>query len=90
SLIPSFFGNQQSNIFNRFAINKETSNAHVFKVNLPGLKKEEIKYERVIQISGKRNVRRKRRTRFKASMENGVLIVIVPKVEVKKLDVKAI
>lgn len=99
---------------------KETPEAHVFKADLPGLKKEEVKVEieddRVIQISGQRNVEKgdkndtwhrverssgqfMRRFRLpenvkmdqvKASMENGVLTVTVPKVEVKKPDVKAI
>ncbi|XP_027095883.1 18.5 kDa class I heat shock protein [Coffea arabica] len=99
---------------------KETPEAHVFKADLPGLKKEEVKVEveegRVLQISGERSREQEekndkwhrverssgrflRRFRLpenakvdqvKASMENGVLTVTVPKEEVKKSDVKAI
>ncbi|KAI9396804.1 hypothetical protein POPTR_004G187202v4 [Populus trichocarpa] len=99
---------------------KETPEAHVFKADLPGLKKEEVKVgvedDRVLQISGERNVEKEdkndtwhrverssgkflRRFRLpkdakmdqvKASMENGVLIVTVPKEELKKPGVKAI
>lgn len=99
---------------------KETPEAHVFKADLPGLKKEEVKVEveegRVLQISGERSREKEekndkwhrverssgkflRRFRLpegakieevKASMENGVLTVTVPKEEVKKPEVKAI
>lgn len=107
---------------------KETQLAHVFKVDLPGLNKEEIKVEveegRVLQISGEikganhvnkedsnkkenetwRRVERPRGKfcrRFwlpenakidevKASMENGVLTVTIPKQEIKKPEVKTI
>ncbi|GLU02284.1 hypothetical protein SLE2022_195380 [Rubroshorea leprosula] len=99
---------------------RETPEAHVFKADLPGIKKEEVKVEveddRVLQISGARNIEKEdkndtwhrverssgqfmRRFRLpenakldqiKASMENGVLTVTVPKAEVKKLNVKAI
>ncbi|CAI9116822.1 OLC1v1018086C1 [Oldenlandia corymbosa var. corymbosa] len=99
---------------------KETPEAHVFKADLPGLKKEEVKVEveenRVLQISGERSREQEekndkwhrlerssgkflRRFRLpenakvdqvKASMENGVLTVTVPKHEVKKPEVKAI
>ncbi|KAL5701806.1 hypothetical protein ACHQM5_027104 [Ranunculus cassubicifolius] len=99
---------------------KETPEAHVFKADLPGLNKEEVKVEveegRVLQISGERSREKEekddkwhrverssgkflRRFRLpenakidqvKASMENGVLTVMVPKEEVKKPEVKAI
>ncbi|KAE8660377.1 17.5 kDa class I heat shock protein [Hibiscus syriacus] len=99
---------------------KETPEAHVFKADVPGIKKEEVKVEveddRVLQISGERNVEKEdkndtwhrverssgkfmRRFRLpenakmdqiKAAMENGVLTITVPKMEMKKPDVKAI
>ncbi|KAJ4971305.1 hypothetical protein NE237_004404 [Protea cynaroides] len=99
---------------------KETPEAHIFKADLPGLKKEEVKVEveegSVLQISGERSKEKEekndkwhrverssgkflRRFRLpqnakvdqvKATMENGVLTVTVPKEEVKKPEVKAI
>ncbi|KAL5126765.1 18 class I heat shock protein [Glycine soja] len=100
---------------------KETAEAHVFKADLPGLKKEEVKVEieeegRVLQISGQRTKEKEDKNdtwhrlerssgsflrRFRlpenakldqvtAAMENGVLTVTVPKVDVKKPDVKPV
>ncbi|URE39815.1 Hsp20/alpha crystallin family [Musa troglodytarum] len=93
---------------------KETPEAHIFKADLPGAKKEEVKVEveegRVLQISGERSKEEEekndkwhrverssgkflRRFRLpenakvdqvKASMENGVLTVTMPKEDAKK------
>ncbi|KAG8074384.1 hypothetical protein GUJ93_ZPchr0006g41008 [Zizania palustris] len=99
---------------------KETPEAHVFKADLPGLKKEEVKVEvedgNILQISGERNKEQEEKTetwhrverssgkflrrfrlpdnakpeQIKASMENGVLTVTVPKENAKKPEVKSI
>lgn len=99
---------------------KETPEAHIFKADLPGLKKEEVKVEvedgGVLQISGERAVEKEeknekwhrvergrgkfaRRFRLpqnakvdevKASMENGVLTVTVPKLPEKKPAIKSV
>jgi len=97
---------------------KETPEAHVFKADVPGLKKEEVKVEvedgNVLQISGERSKEHEEKNdrwhrverssgkflrrfrlpensqteQIKASMENGVLTVTVPKEEAKKADIK--
>ncbi|OVA17733.1 Alpha crystallin/Hsp20 domain [Macleaya cordata] len=125
---PSFpitsFNPESSNETARFANTridwKETPEAHVFKADLPGLKKEEVKVEveeeRVLQIRGERNREKEEKNdkwhrverssgkflrrfrlpenakvdQLKATMENGVLTVTVPKQEVKKPNVQTI
>ncbi|OVA09895.1 Alpha crystallin/Hsp20 domain [Macleaya cordata] len=117
---PEFSNDTYSQFVNARIDWKETPEAHVFKADVPGLKKEEVKVEveegRVLQISGERNKEKEEKNdqwhrverssgkflrRFKlpenakvdevkASMENGVLTVTVPKVEMKKPEVKAI
>ena len=99
---------------------KETPEAHIFKADLPGMKKEEVKVEveegRVLQISGERSKEKEekndkwhrverssgkfmRRFRLpenakveevKASIENGVLTVRVPKTKGKKPEIRSI
>ncbi|XVF83833.1 hypothetical protein PTKIN_Ptkin16aG0525100 [Pterospermum kingtungense] len=148
AMIPSFFGNRRSNIFDPFSLDiwdpfegfgngpssshetsaianaridwRETPEAHIFKVDVPGLKKEEVKVEveegKVMQISGERSKEQEDKTdtwhrverrsgkflrrfrlpenakmdQIKATMENGLLSVVVPKEEERKPEVKAI
>ena len=122
NLFPSFAGtNSETAAFAGARIDwKETPEAHVFKADVPGLKKEEVKVEvedgNVLQISGERNKEQEEKNdkwhrverssgkflrrfrlpenakteQIKASMENGVLTVTVPKDEVKKPEVKPV
>ncbi|GJY97456.1 17.3 kDa class I heat shock protein [Tanacetum coccineum] len=57
---PSGLSNETSALVNTRVDWKETPEAHVFKADLPGIKKEEVKVEvedgRVLQITGERNV----------------------------------
>jgi len=122
NLFPSFAGtNSETAAFAGARIDwKETPEAHVFKADVPGLKKEEVKVEvedgNVLQISGERSKEQEEKNdrwhrverssgkflrrfrlpenakteQIKASMENGVLTVTVPKEEVKKPEVKPV
>ncbi|CAA7026320.1 unnamed protein product [Microthlaspi erraticum] len=117
---PSSLSEETSAIANARVDWKETPEAHVFKADLPGMKKEEVKVEieddSVLKISGERHVEKEdkkdtwhrlerssgqfsrkfklpenvKMDQVKASMENGVLTVTVPKVETKKAQVKSI
>ena len=59
ALTSSNLGNETSAFANARIDWKETPEAHLFKADLPGLKKEEVKVEleegRVLQISGERS-----------------------------------
>ncbi|XP_066382587.1 18.1 kDa class I heat shock protein-like [Miscanthus floridulus] len=120
SLVPSFpRSSSETAAFAGARIDwKETPEAHVFKADVPGLKKEEVKVEvedgNVLQISGERSKEHEEKNdrwhrverssgkflrrfrlpenakteQIKASMENGVLTVTVPKEEAKKADIK--
>ncbi|KAG6600955.1 17.5 kDa class I heat shock protein, partial [Cucurbita argyrosperma subsp. sororia] len=114
------FGGETSAMANTRIDWKETPEAHIFKADLPGIKKEEVKVEveegRVLQISGERSKEKEekndkwhrverssgkfmRRFRLpenakvdevKASIENGVLTVRVPKTKLKKPEIRSI
>ncbi|KAK1660657.1 hypothetical protein QYE76_048816 [Lolium multiflorum] len=121
SIIPAVSRNSEAAAFANARVDcQETPEAHVFKADLPGVKKEEVKVEvedgNMLIVSGKRTKEKEDKNdkwhcierssgkfvrRFhlpenakveevKAGLENGVLTVIVPKVEVKKPEAKAI
>ncbi|KAG2541874.1 hypothetical protein PVAP13_9NG706100 [Panicum virgatum] len=75
---------------------KETPEAHVFKADVPGLKKEvKVEVDDVNRSSGKflrrfRLPENAKTEQISASIQNGVLTVTVPEEEVKKPEVKPV
>eukprot|EP00253_Pinus_taeda_P035510 PITA_35510 len=97
---------------------KETPESHIIKIDVPGIKKEDIKIEfksGVLTVSGEQQVEKTDKSEhwhraervvgkfirqfrltdgdmegIKASLENGVLVVNVPKVDKKRGEVKVI
>nr|GEV17217.1 17.3 kDa class I heat shock protein-like [Tanacetum cinerariifolium] len=82
-LSPSGLSNKASALVNAHVHWKETQEAHVFKVDLLGIKKEEVK----VEVEDDKNAKM---DQIKAEIENGVLTITVPKEEVKKPNVKSI
>nr|KJB22354.1 hypothetical protein B456_004G042800 [Gossypium raimondii] len=99
----SFFGNRWSNIFDPFAINVWDPSKNLeslfqensaLQKNVEKEEKNEM-WHRVERSRGKlsrcfRLFENAKTNQVKASMENGVLIITVPKMEVKKPNVKTI
>ncbi|GAV77163.1 HSP20 domain-containing protein [Cephalotus follicularis] len=97
SSLSSLFPQETSSFINIRVDWKEIPEAHVFKADLPGLKKEEGKIEveddRVLQINEERKVEEEKSDTWHKLPENVKLDEIkasIPKVEVKKPDVKSI
>ncbi|CAM6103958.1 unnamed protein product [Calypogeia fissa] len=65
----------------------ETEEAHVFKADLPGLKKEEIKVELEDGFKLPENAQAEA---ISAKVENGVLTVTVPKAQSKALEKRSV
>ncbi|KAK4377510.1 hypothetical protein RND71_003806 [Anisodus tanguticus] len=64
---------------------KTTPEAHVFRANLHGYKKEEVKFSTAFNLPDDARV-----DKVKSSMENGVLIVTVPKKGANKSNVRTV
>ncbi|KAM3692050.1 hypothetical protein ACJW30_08G057200 [Castanea mollissima] len=101
SLVPSFFGSRRTNILDPFSLEIwDPFKDFPFPSESYGLrkvKKEEKKetWHRVERSSGKflrsfKLPENAKMDQVKAAVENGVLTVTVPKVEMKKPDVKSI
>uniref|UniRef100_A0A1D1Y3Q2 18. class I heat shock protein n=1 Tax=Anthurium amnicola TaxID=1678845 RepID=A0A1D1Y3Q2_9ARAE len=78
---------------------KETPEAHLFRANLPGVREEEVQVEvdgQTLQISGGGFLSRfslpetAKVDHLRAGMEHGLLLVAVPKVDVKKPEVTVV
>ncbi|XP_076957716.1 17.3 kDa class I heat shock protein-like [Bidens hawaiensis] len=88
--------NETSALVNARVDWKETPEAHVFKADLPGINKEEVKVEvedgNILQITGQRNIEKEDKTDtwHRVERSSGSFTRrFRPKAQVKKPDVKA-